>query len=93
MQIDAQDIENMLVTSIICDYVVERKKLQKDVCPLLSKHFPNQNLHFGRTRQLFEPKSVYSIPTLMPLTSSLILGVNPGRAIYFLVVRKKLSSC
>jgi hypothetical protein len=89
MQIDAPDIEKMLVTSIICDYVVERKKLQKDAFPFHSKHFPNQNLHFGKTRQVFEPKSVYSIPTLMPLTSSLVLGVNPSRTIYFLRCEEK----
>jgi hypothetical protein len=38
-QIDAQDIENMLVTSIICDYVVERKKAPKRCLSIPFKAF------------------------------------------------------
>jgi hypothetical protein len=49
MQIGEQDIENMLVTSIVCEYGIKENnsqntKKKKNTFPFHSKHISNQNL-------------------------------------------------
>jgi len=50
MQIGEQDIENMLVTSIVHEHGIKRKQFQKHqkkkkkTFPFHSKHISNQNL-------------------------------------------------
>jgi hypothetical protein len=73
MQIGEQDIENMLIISIIYDYGVGEK-------PILENHiFEKTHFHsiqnasqtriyFGRTKLLMDPKHVYLILKRLPLS-------------------------
>ncbi len=70
MQIDAQVIENMLITFIIHDYDVENFKKQLCKNTNIKKHFSisfkfQTEIKFSKMRWLVNSKLVYPIPTPM----------------------------